>query len=145
MYPSIVVPLDGSLLAEKALPHALELARCGLGRLLLLRVVPHSDHSLALAELGYRESLVEEERVRCGQAEKYLESVRQRPESEGLVADARVVCGNPANEILALEEADLIVISSHGRSGLGRYLMGSVATRILGHSRCPVMVVAVAG
>lgn len=140
-FRQILVPLDGSVLAEKALPHAVGLARVGLGKLLLLRVAPCSEHSRALAELGYLESMLEEERVRCRQAEGYLEEVRRRPELRDHVAAVRVVWGSPAHEILAVDEADLIVLTSRGRGGSGRHRMGNLAERIVRHSRCPVMIV----
>ncbi len=146
MYHKILVPLDGSELAEKALPHALMLADKGEGQLILVRAVPLPDYLVTGAEVPLHGPLDDEtQRVWRGQAERYLEEVRARPELVGRLAGTRVVIGNAADEILdyALEcGADLIVVCSHGRTGLRRFLLGSVAEKLVRHSPCPVMVVA---
>lgn len=144
MYHKILVPLDGSELAEKALAHAAAIARCGQGKLILLRVIPPPD-PFSAAEMTDQQASVEKERLARGQAESYLETVRGRPELKELVQSTLVPSGNPAEEILDFalsEKADLLVISSHGRTGLGRFLLGSVAERVSRHSPCPVMIVA---
>lgn len=145
MYKTIMVPLDGSALAERALAHAVEMARCGQGRILLLRVIAPGDRTLAWADLDYDQTVAEDEMVRRGHAESYLEEMRERPELKDLVYLTRVPCGNPAEEILdyaLTEKVDLVVMSSHGRTGLGRFFMGSVAERVVRHASCPVLVVA---
>lgn len=133
----ILVPLDGSSLAEAALPHAREVARACGGALLVLTCTLPTDAVVVRPALDPAERrsdlLVAQEQHR---AEAYL---------SGVEADGRqVVTGDPAEEIVSFarrEGVDLIVISSHGRGALGRLVFGSVAEHVMHHAPCPVMVV----
>ena len=124
VYDRFLVPLDGSKLAEAAAAHAAELARrCG-AELVLLRVCLDSKN--------------------LRQAVDYLDRVGEQARSEHLQARCEVYVGDPSSRILqtATEEAvDLIVMSSHGRTGLARSLFGSVAETVMRSAPCPVMVV----
>lgn len=145
MYKKILVPLDGSTLAEKALPHAIELARNGKGKIILLRCIPPPEPLFAAADMSYNTYYAEAQQAQRGHSEGYLSQLAERPDLAGLVESVRVPCGHPADEILDFalaEKVDLVVISSHGRTGLGRFVFGSVAERVVRHSPCPVMVVA---
>lgn len=138
----IVVPLDGSLLAESALPLAEGLAKTFGNRLLLVRAVerPHVasvslDNPAALAKV--EEWTVEETR-------SYL----QRKQHEVANREVRVTTessvGSPAwfiEECIQAHNAGLVVMASHGRSGLGRFLLGSVAQAVLRESEAPVLLV----
>lgn len=139
----ILVPLDGSALSERALPHAAELARKFAARLVLARCLALSSLQLPPEVLApAREE--ELEAVEREHIARYLAAVRQGDDWRELVADVRILVGLPADEILELAEServDVIVMSSHGRSGLGRFIYGSVAEKILHHAPCPLMLI----
>lgn len=123
-YRNILVPLDGSGLAELAALHAAELARLAGARLVFVRVSPDKE--------GMRE------------AADYLYEVNQQAHYAGLRTDGMVERGYPAEQILHAADrtqADLIVISSHGRTGISRQVFGSVAEEVVRRAPCPVMVV----
>lgn len=139
MYELILLTLDGSPLAELAVPHAVALARAFGARLELLGVVPVS-HEQALVQ-GAAGVGGEAQRTEAGD---YLTSIVSQLRDEGLEANWTVRMGNVAQEILDHAEAcdaDLLVLSSHGRSGLGRWVYGSVADRVLRHATIPVLLV----
>ena len=120
----IIVPLDGSPLAEKILPHAVALAKAMEAKVCLVRVT--SDKNVDDYERHAMERLAE--RIR-GQGVYSVEGV--------------VLHGDPAMAIVDLthEYPDaLVAMTTHGRSGMGRWLMGSVADRVVRHAAGPVMV-----
>lgn len=132
----ILVPLDGSTLAEAALPKALELVGENPGAsLLLLRAaeafaLPGSDPTEAQIEV-----------VR--EAENYLDSVAARLGEGGAGRVRTSVWYGPAAHAIVeaahVTKADLIVMSTHGRSGLGRLMLGSVAESVLRGTRTPIL------
>lgn len=139
MVAQILVPLDGSDLAAQALSHV-ALQACGFGaQVLLLRVVePPSAMTashIAAAEIYGVES----------DAERYLESVSDRlRREEGLTVDCYIREGRPAESIITFaqtEDVDLIAMSTHGRSGIGRWVYGSVADKVLRGSEVPVFLI----
>lgn len=135
MYHTILVPLDGSSLAECALPNAERLARAAGARMLLVRAttargVPGGDPAEAQARA-----------VR--QAESYLAEIADQLGGPGVVETA-VFYGDPAEAILTevnLRHADLVVMATHSRVGLDRLVYGSVAEAIMSHSPVPVLLV----
>ena len=132
----VLVPLDGSRLAEAALGEAMEFARAGAA-LVLLRAaeaarVPMADPTEAQVAV-----------VR--EAEAYLDGVAERARAAG-VADVQtsVWYGPPGEAIIEaahVRKADLIVMSSHGRSGLGRLVFGSVAETVLRGTTTPILLI----
>jgi nucleotide-binding universal stress UspA family protein len=136
MATTIVVPLDGSALAERALPYAKELARPRGGRLVLVRAalartLPGLDPTDAQVSV-------------TALAERELESVADRLRAEGLMADAHVYYDEAARAILDAADAQhaaVVVMSTHGRSGPGRFIYGSVADRVLRGTRLPTLLV----
>lgn len=142
MFSQIVVPLDGSPLAETALDQAVGLAQLCGARLHLVRaseipVIATAGQGVAVpagAELERRNQL----------AEEYLEAVQRRLAHRGLECTTATDLGDP---VLAVREqvestgADLVVIASHGRTGLPRFFLGSVAEAISRDCPCPVMIV----
>lgn len=134
MYKSILVPLDGSKLAEAILPEIEKVASCMRARIILLRVCrahvfPGKDPTEAEVEV-----------VR--NAEKYLVTIAADLNTRGFDVEVHVRYGDVAEEILShskRNEIDLISMSTHGRSGLGRWLLGSVAEKIVRHSEKPVL------
>ena len=142
MFQRIVVPLDGSKRAECALPVAAALARSSGGSVLLLQVTTPE----ALAGISTEGSLVAPDVFEAERAEvtEYLEQLASREIFKGVQTAVRVVEGIPAEAILETSvalPADLIVMSSRGRSGLARWLLGSVAQKVARHSAVPVLVV----
>ncbi len=135
----VMVPLDGSRFAEQAL----EKARSVFGndvRYVLIRIV----EPVAPGQAYTSEVIADYERQAHDAAEDYLEDVAGRLKAEGatVARDVRII--QPSLGITQFAEetsADLIAISTHGRSGMGRFLMGSVAERVLHNAERPVMMV----
>ncbi len=136
----ILVPLDGSSLAEGALPKAVELAQTAGAQLLLLRAV--QAHTLP----GIDPTEAQVKAVR--EAEEYLGQVLDRLGALGLTdAKTTVWYGPPAYAIVEaarLHKVDLIVMTTHGRSGLGRLILGSVAESVLRGTTTPILLLRVA-
>lgn len=141
MYQNILVPLDGSELGETALATAVDIARCTGATLTLIRVPDHPmmeyyiDQPVVLADLRSRDA----ERAR-----DYLDAIAARLRLDGLTVVTRVMDGAVADAILDVantESADLIAMATHGRSGIGRFLLGSVADRVTAHADVPVILV----
>jgi nucleotide-binding universal stress UspA family protein len=152
MYKRILVPLDGSKLAECALPHAEALAKgCDTEKVILVSVTERVQGYRAFEEpgqpMGQRlapEAFGKQEK----QAQKYLGRIAKAMEAKGIKVDTEVLLGNPATEIIIYAKhpgCDLIVISSHGRSGVSRWTHGSVADRVFRGSPVPVLVVRAPG
>jgi nucleotide-binding universal stress UspA family protein len=141
MNNQILVPLDGSTLAEVVLPHAIQVARATQLSLVLLRAVP-SPIMVDSAAWSLPPSFIDAERwdFAAASAGKNLEGVAARIRALGLEVEIVVVRGEPARAIVTHAEqhpsVKLVAMSTHGRSGLGRWFYGSVAEGVL-HS-CPV-------
>ncbi|MDP2625844.1 MAG: universal stress protein [Candidatus Rokubacteria bacterium] len=131
----ILVPLDGSLLAEGAIQTAAGLARESGAALVLLRAA--EAHTLPGADPTDAQVAVVRE------AEEYLTAVAARLGEEGVKkVETSVWYGPPATAIIEaarLQKGDLIVMTSHGRSGLGRLILGSVAESVLRGTTTPIL------
>ncbi len=180
MYQKILVPLDGSKLAECAIPYAEELARgCSTEEIILISVterVRGQTQSLEAREVYRASDDPEVQRVSSGvefyragdelevqkvgseitvtlgkkerQALRYLGRTARRLEAKGVQVRTDVLLGKPAEEIVSFAEsngADIIVMSSHGRSGPSRWAYGSVADKVLRASCIPVLTVRAPG
>lgn len=134
---AILVPLDGSALAEAALVPAVELAKERGAKLVLLRAA--EAHTRPMSDPTEAQVAVVRD------AEHYLAGVRDRAQRGGVTdVDASVWYGQPAQAIVEAaryRKADLIVMSSHGRSGLGRLVLGSVAERVLRSTAVPILLI----
>jgi nucleotide-binding universal stress UspA family protein len=141
-FQSVVVPLDGSKLAEEALPHAEFLAsRLGLP-ITLLRVVPFT----AMLYSGFDGYVPDPqlEEVLEGSAREYLEEARARLAQQGFQVTTQMVRGHPPSQIIDIAQGipgSLIVMSTHGRTGMRRWILGSVADRVLRAAHRPVLLV----
>ncbi|MGQ9731672.1 MAG: universal stress protein [Candidatus Zipacnadales bacterium] len=137
MYSTVLVPLDTSELAEQALPHAIELARRFGAEVELLTVIPASlDNTLSPGITA------DEWDPRQLEAEEYLEAIAGRLAAEGITVRSEVRRGDVAEEIIDhATHCDLIVMCTHGRSGLGRWVYGSIADRTLRYATVPVLLV----
>jgi nucleotide-binding universal stress UspA family protein len=142
MFQRIVVPLDGSERAEQALPLAARLARASGGSLLLLRVAaPSLVTGLPVGEaaLFAQESTSEE----LEKARRSLEGLAASETLTGIPVTTEVLTGHAAEVVLSTataEQADLIVMCSHGYTGVKRWLLGSVAQQVSRHSEVPVLI-----
>lgn len=148
MFRSILVPLDGSELAEQALPLALSIARRAGAELTLLQVVPLPSEPLAIdgAVLSVDEQLdmlQENARVYLRDIVRNLPSVHTTG-PDGLTIRRDVSVGPVAQAITDYAtgiQADLIVMATHGRSGFTRWALGSVTDQVLQMARVPMIVV----
>jgi len=132
----ILVPLDGSECAENVLPKVEELATELKASMALLRV------AYAHTFLGTDRTEAEVKVVR--EAEEYLRRIEDRLKAKGFNVDSHVRYGNDAEEILdhaAQKDIDFIAMTTHGRSGVKRFLLGSVAEKLLRHSPKPIFLV----
>ena len=143
MYARIVVPLDGSDLAEMALPHAEELSRMSGAPLHLIRIVdvmtgrPYGTY-LAVEAAGYAEALKAEEI----EGAAYLAAVKDRIDRAGYAVTTELRRGPASHEITHFAQTgDVIVMATHGRGGIRRWLLGSVAEEVVRHSPVPVLLV----
>ena len=141
MYNTILVPLDGSKRAEKILNHVEALAHCFRSKVIFLQVV------IAPRITGIEKSDIvlfgQETEQRIKDAESYLTSLKGGFLEKGIESQVRVVHGPVAWAIINSAEregADLIAITSHGRSGLSRVYYGSVAAGILNHVDKPLLI-----
>jgi nucleotide-binding universal stress UspA family protein len=146
MYNKIVIPLDGSELAEGVLPHVVEVIRDRGSHVCLLTVAQSTRVSTSvLPDLLSPFDSTQEERHRVDrELTTYLETIARRLEPTAAEVQVSVRFGRPADEILAFADeasADLIAMSTHGRSGISRWVLGSVADRVLHGAMCPVLIV----
>ncbi|MEW6721484.1 MAG: universal stress protein [Thermodesulfobacteriota bacterium] len=141
MYKKILVPLDGSALAERAIWHAGEIARGADAEILLLQAVyvpmPVVPESALLTEGKLLEEVAKS-------ASEYLDRIGAEMRAAGHRVRTIIDERPPAEAILHVaeqERADLIVMSTHGRSGLSRLMLGSIAENVLRHTHCTIMFV----
>ena len=140
MYKRVLIPLDGSALAEQALPHAIAQAKHFQAELILLRVVEPFAHvrGMALADL---EQIKQQTHT---WAHEYLERITADIQQQGVSVQKVTIDGRPHTGIAEYAETnlvDLIVMSTRGQSGLSRWLMGSVADRVVRGATVPVLLV----
>jgi nucleotide-binding universal stress UspA family protein len=141
MYKKILVPLDGSPLAEAVLPHAEALAKSEHAEIVILRV-PATPTSEFLS----RDPMVAN-RIRKDmetESEEYVYNTVAVLEKEHIKATGITKDGPVADTILNVADethADIIAMSTHGRTGVSRWLMGSVADKIVHHAHIPVMLI----
>jgi nucleotide-binding universal stress UspA family protein len=136
----LLVPLDGSPLAEAALGPAGEVADALGAELVLLRVVEPAD---GFAALGTTYLPAKSQGV-LDEAQRYLDDISTSPSMAGRTTTRLVVAGDPAAKIAAVardEKVDLIMMSTHGFGGLTRLTMGSVATSVLQRADTPMLLV----
>lgn len=136
MINTILVPLDGSPLAERALPHAEALATATGARIALIRAA-HQQTFLGVDTPAERMTAMAE-------AEAYLTEIADRLIARGFIVDTGVVYGGASEAILAeaeRREADLIAMATHGRGGFGRLRYGSVAEAVLRRTETPLLLI----
>ena len=142
MYKTILVPLDGSKRAERILPHVENLALSLKAKVVFLQVVVYPNI------VGYYETEILLHRQDIEQLEKqaneYLTALKGEFREKGIEAKACVVNGSVVREIIDCSEregADLVAMTSHGRSGLARAFYGSVAAGVLQLIDRPLLII----
>ncbi len=141
MYKRILVPLDGSERAEQALPVAALLARASGGTVMLVRASGRPPLQTPLREPS--QAVLERAEATRAQDEAYLVAASEHQPLAGIPVEVCALIGSPAEVIVEAAgdtAADLIVICSHGRSGLTRWALGSVAQKVARHATVPVLV-----
>ena len=139
MFDNILVPLDRSVLAECVLPHAVAIARAFQSQVTLLSVLEGGnrlDSTYGVDPLEWQ--------IRKAEADKYLRSLADRLRETGLPVKRRMLEGNAAQQILDFAHnsgVNLIILSTHGQSGLTRWDIGSVVQKIVMRAPTSIMIV----
>ena len=135
MYQHILLPLDGSDISESAIPHAEALALgCGTKKVTIVHVVERERYEGMIAT-GKNPGV-------------YFQKTADRLKSKGVNTDIEVLTGDPSEAIVTYAEnnpCDIIVMASHGRSGVTRWAIGSVADKVFRASSVPVLMVKASG
>ena len=141
MYQKILVPLDGSEFSECILEHVKAVATgCRVPQVVLLRVIEPWDPQVYDIPDSFRSDIRKRAQA---DAEDYLAKAANNMSQEGIAAKTAVIQGKPAEGILdyaTKNQVDLIVMSTHGRSGVSRWTFGSVADRVIRQSAVPVLI-----
>jgi nucleotide-binding universal stress UspA family protein len=137
----VLIPLDGSALAEEILEPALELGTPMGARYTLIQAInpPVLGYAPAAYAVGLDEQVLAQWRA---EAQAYLDEVAARLRSQGHRVDRQIMIGPPAVAILDYARAhavDLIALATHGRGGVARMLLGSVADKIVRGAGMPVL------
>jgi nucleotide-binding universal stress UspA family protein len=142
MFKRIVVPLDGSMRAERAIPVAARIVRASGGAIILLRVVttPLEIGSQVIPLSGYTANTMEAD---IEAATSYLAALAASDELDGVGVKMKALPGAAAQtiqDVVIEEQADLVVMCSHGNTGVKRWVLGSVAQKVARHCAVPVLV-----
>ncbi len=144
MYQRILIPTDGSLYSEAAIPHGVSLAKqLGLP-VVFLHVLDENVSPLVTASsMPLPQEVVDEFEARIKQAgNEALERAQEVARAAGVAAESKLVDGRPAPVILAeARKDDLIVMGTHGRNSLAAFVLGSVTLRVLHEAPCPVLAI----
>ncbi|MFC1912203.1 universal stress protein [Chloroflexota bacterium] len=148
MYQKIVVPLDGSKLAECVLPHTRTLLKAcdGSAEVLFVQavkplVIPYGRGETKVASMEQLQAFGVHNKA---DAEKYLKEIVTRFRKEDINARAEIIYGRAAealSDFIAQNNIDLVIMATHGRSGVSRWVWGSVADRLLSSVCAPIFLV----
>lgn len=145
MYRRILVPLDGSKVAEGVLPHARSLAYSEGAELILLNVAANPAMDFAFSDPGLAQDAIREQE---DQSKKYMEGIENDLKAAGFRTSTLLRIGSVAEVILEVAEelqVDVIAMSTHGRTGPARWLLGSIADRVVHNSKVPVLLIRATG
>jgi nucleotide-binding universal stress UspA family protein len=143
-YKTFLVPLDGSPLAEAALAHAQALAMQMHASVVLMRVSVYPSHDFMFVDPLLAGTLRRDVEQIQEEERRYLRDTAMPLKKAGLRVSAEFHEGDPAEMILKVAEsshADLIVMTTHGRGGLSRWLIGSIAERVVQHEKIQVLLI----
>ncbi len=139
MFNRILVPLDGSPLAERAIPHALHFARIFGGNIILLQVLdptPYRENTTAVEPLHWQ--------IRKTETDLYLKTITEQIRQQGVQAEHVLREGRPPENIVDFaqnENIDLLVLSTHGAGGLTRWNTSSVINKVIEKVYTPLLIV----
>ncbi len=145
MYRKILVPLDGSKVAEGVLPHAKALAYSEGAELILLTVSANPALDFAFSDPGLAQRAVHEQEER---SKNYIADIENELKAAGFKTSSLLRVGAIADVILEVADelqVDVIAMSTHGRTGPARWLLGSIAERVLHNSKVPVLLIRATG
>lgn len=140
----ILVPLDGSELGATALPYAEVIGQALDAELVLFHALELIRPSISAAEVGVPSPEVIIDERRMVEYSAYLNSVAERLKQWGLKVSTALVRGSPADQIIDYAKKnsiDLIAMSTHGRTGIGRWVFGSVTDKVLHAGDTPILVI----
>lgn len=141
---SILLPTDFSECADHALSYATSLARDARASIICVHVVEPVMPTVGYTGIAEPLPMADISEQLEDSATRELPKISEREECSGLSVEEVIGHGDAASEIVRIageRKVDLIVISSHGRTGLGRILFGSTAEAVVRHAPCPVLVV----
>jgi nucleotide-binding universal stress UspA family protein len=142
MFKKILVPLDGSELSESALTHVVDITTdCRALEVILMRIREPLDPNV-IGTLDAKIAVELDEAYR-DEASRYLDKVVATLKEKGISARTEILAGNPAEEIIKYSQknnVDLIIMSTRGRSGISRWVFGSVAEKVIRNSTVPVLI-----
>ena len=145
LYNKILVPLDGSEVANQALPYAQQLAKESGAELVLFCVVPNLKSEVTVRNnMPYVELKMDEQQYLVDHATRWLQRLTDDFAVHTIKAQLVIDVGDAADSIVdyaAVEAIDMIVMSTHGRTGIARWTYGSVAAKVLAKAACPVLLV----
>ena len=150
MYKKIMMPLDGSKLAECVFPHVESLVKAGeVGEVVFVRIVEPYNFSLLSGEgVPDPEDIARLDAEARAVGEKYVQRVADRAKSNGTPVRGEVLIGRPPVKLAEYANSggfDLVMIATHGRSGVSRWVWGGVADRLLRAVCIPIMMVRAPG
>jgi nucleotide-binding universal stress UspA family protein len=147
MFKKIIVALDRSSLAEQALESAVDIVKQNPGaQLVLLTIVENTvlGEGLTYGGLAYKQMQTQVRQMLQEDARKYMDGIVANLKQKEINPIVEIRTGTVAEEIVdfaSKNQADLIVITTHGRSGLGKFFLGSVAGKVISISSIPVLVI----
>lgn len=142
-YKKIVVPIDGSGWSERAIPHAVDIARANNSEIILLHVFrpPAAEYTGQIALAGQEDAI---QQIR-EQAKQHLAGLRNQLRSEKINTRVQFIEGAGVASLIVDyindEDVDLVVMSTHGRTGLARFLFGSVTHKVMEGVQVPVLLI----
>lgn len=145
MFSNILVALDGSEVGQRALMEAVDQARRWNAKLQAIYIVPNAQLNEFSTDPNFRmDNTIELARILQKQGEEVLENAKKYSAEKGINIITHMKYGDPGNEIISLveqERCDLIVVASHGKSDLDRFLLGSVSSFVVTHNKVMTLVV----
>jgi nucleotide-binding universal stress UspA family protein len=142
MYKHILIATDGSELAAKAVTTGIELAK-RLGARLTALTASEPGTAMMMGDPGSAFPIIEYEKVAADNAARILDAVGSLAKAAGVPCETVYMMSYPSDAIIDTAKSkgcDLIVMSSHGRRGIARVLLGSQAVNVLTHSTVPVLI-----
>jgi len=145
LFKKILVPLDGSQIGEAAIPHVQTLAGLLLAQVVLLHVIEVTPLVVVPSiDFAYQPVSPEVQAEKMAAAQQYLDSAERILKENGINTSSAMVSGSPASEIIKYAEknnVELIAMSTHGRSGIGRWVFGSVTEKVLNAGNAALLTV----